>query len=224
MRETKIIIDNRERNLSILEGLQENGTEITFAQLPVGDYIISDRMCVERKTARDFESSIMDARLFEQAQRLHDSFEKAIIVIEGENAEFTMSRNVVIGAILRLYAELNTQIIFSSGGEETAYILAKLAEREQIKDSREPRILGHKKAYNQYQWQLLILSAIPGVGPKLAGQLIRRFKTLKNVVLATPEELTEVDKIGKKKAERIYSVLNSEFKEAAEALILQQTG
>ena len=63
MKETKIIIDNRERNLDLLDTLEQHGMTITFAQLPVGDYIISNRMCVERKTTNDFESSIMNSRL-----------------------------------------------------------------------------------------------------------------------------------------------------------------
>lgn len=224
MQETKMIIDNRERNLELLEMLEQNGVIITFAQVPVGDYIISDRMCVERKTTSDFESSIMNYRLFEQAKRLHESFEKAIVIIEGDNVEARLNKNVLIGTMLKLYVEFNIQLMYSSNAEETAYILAKLAEKEQTKDSREPRLVGNKRAYNQYQWQLLILGSIPGVGPKLAKSLIRKFKTLKNVVLATPEELTEIEKIGKKKAEKIYEILNSEFRDNGEALVLQKTG
>jgi Fanconi anemia group M protein len=213
MQETKIIIDNRERNLDLLESLEEHGLAITFAQLPVGDYIISDRMCVERKTTSDFESSIMNSRLFEQAKRLHDSFEKAIVIIEGDGSDSRLGKNVLTGAMLKLYVEFNIQILNSSNAEETAYLLAKLAEKEQLEDSREPRLVGYKKAYNLYQWQLLILGSIPGVGPKLAKELIKHFKTLKNVALAAPEDLMEIDKIGKKKAEKVYEILNSEFKE-----------
>lgn len=216
MQETKMIIDNRERNLNILEGLSANGVNVTVAQLPVGDYIISDRMCVERKTTSDFESSIMNSRLFDQAKRLHEGFEKAVLLIEGDYNSFGLTKNVIIGTILKLYTEFNIQIIFSASDEETAYILSKLAEREQTVDEREPRILGYKKAYNLYQWQVLILSSIPGIGPKLAKGLIGHFKTLKNVALASPEEMMKISKIGKKKANMVYEILNSEFKENIE--------
>lgn len=213
MQETKIIIDNRERNLNILEGLEQSGVNVSFAQLPVGDYIISDRLCVERKTTSDFESSIMDTRLFEQADRLRNSFEKALLLIEGDSNGFILNKNVVLGTILKLYTEFNIQVLFSEGSEETAYILAKLAEREQIIDKREPRLLGYKKAYTIQQWQTLILSSIPGVGPKLANGLLKHFKTLKNVAAAEPKELMEVNKIGKKKANRIYEILNAKFED-----------
>ena len=213
MRGTKIIVDNRERNFELMEGLENNEVSISFAQLPVGDYIISDRLCVERKTARDFESSIMDSRLFEQAERLRQSFEKPLLIIEGGYEEFTMPRNAIVGAMLRLYTEYGVQLIFSSGHEETSYILSKLAEKEQIVEKREPRLLGSKKAYNTYQWQILMLSSMPGIGPKLASSLIKHFKTLRNVATADVEDLMGIEKIGKKKAQRVYEILNAEFSE-----------
>lgn len=223
MKETKIIIDNRERNLELLEGLQNKGVRPIFAQLPVGDYIISERLCVERKATKDFESSIIDSRLFEQAKRLSESFEKPLLLIEGDTAEFALGKNVILGAILKLYTEFNLQIIFSESSEETAYILSKLAEKEQIAEGKEPRLVGVKKAYSNYEWQTLILGSIPGIGPKLAKSLIRHFKTLKNVANAGPEELMEIDKIGKKKAARLYEILNSEFAEIErEGLILKE--
>ena len=206
-----MIVDNRERNLEILDGLSDLDVELTFAQLPVGDYIISDRICIERKTMSDFESSVMDSRLFDQLERLHQSFAKPILLIEGYSEEPRLSNNMVLGAIMRLYVDYNTQVIISSSAEETAYILSRFAEHEQRQEKREPRLVGLKKAYTDYQWQILILGSIPGIGPKLARKLITHFKTVKGVASANVEELTDVEKIGKKKAEKIYAILNTEF-------------
>jgi len=100
MGEVKIIVDKRERNLDILEGLSGSGVMINFAQLPVGDYVLSDRMCIERKTVRDFESSIINARLFDQIERLDHTYKKPILLLEGDDSEFTMNPNVVLGAII----------------------------------------------------------------------------------------------------------------------------
>jgi Fanconi anemia group M protein len=209
----RIIVDNRERNIEILEGLSERGVEMSFAQLPVGDYVISDRMCVERKTVRDFEGSVMNSRLFDQMERLNSGFQKPILLIEGDDSEFLMQPNAILGAIISLYSDYNVQIIRSGGTDETSATLAKLAEREQRSEKREPRIVGSKRAFTNSQWQVLILGSIPGIGPKIARSLIAHFKTIKNVVSAQREELMEVNKIGKKKAEKIYSILNEEFSE-----------
>ncbi|MDE1851079.1 MAG: hypothetical protein KGH69_00105 [Candidatus Micrarchaeota archaeon] len=209
-KELRIIVDNRERDLSIIEGLSSNGVDITFAQLPVGDYIVSDRICIERKTVGDFENSIIDNRLFEQVSRLNESFTKPMLLIEGED-DFRLGNNVIVGTMLRLYTDYNLQMLRSDSKEQTVSILSKVAEREQVQENREPRLLGLKKAYSTDQWQLLILGSMPGVGPKLARNLISHFKSIRNVVNASAEELQEVDKIGKKKAIRINEILDSEF-------------
>jgi Fanconi anemia group M protein len=205
----EIIIDDRERNEEIVNGLEQHNVSVRFAQLPVGDYIISDRICVERKTVSDFSNSVMDLRLFDQIERLSRSFQKPILIIEGDE-EISITKNAMIGAMLKVCIDSNVQILRSESGEETAYMLSRLAEREQIVDDREPRILGFKKAYTNRQWQLLILSSIPGVGPKLAKDLLAKFKTIRNVVDANIEDLISVDKIGKIKASRIHKILNME--------------
>lgn len=214
MQKPKIIVDNRERNLDIITGLQSHGTDLAFAQIPVGDYIISDRICIERKTVSDFENSIINSRLFDQAARLHAAFPKPILLIEGDETGSRLSKNVTLGTITRLYVDYNIQLIRTESASDTAYTVYRLAEHEQEDKERLPRIVGLKKAYTTYQWQLLILSSIPGIGAKLAQKLIAHFKTIKGVMSADVEELMEVEKIGEKKAERIYGILNAEFEGA----------
>ena len=209
----KIIVDNRERNVELLEGLSQFGVEMSFAQLPVGDYVLSDRMCVERKTVRDFEGSVMNSRLFDQMDRLSSGFPKPLLILEGDETDFVLQPNVVLGTIVSIYSDHNVQVIRSSCVSETSLILAKLAEREQKVERRAPRIAGAKRAFTNSQWQVLILGSMPGVGPKLAKSLVSHFKTISGVVSASREELMEVDKIGKKKAEKIHALLNEEFKE-----------
>ena len=211
MQSLKIIVDNRERNLDIIDVLSDSGIDLNFAQLPVGDYIVSERICVERKTISDFESSIMDNRLFEQLDRLHSSFEKPILIIEGNEADHRLGKNVIMGTILKLYTDYNVQVIRSSDSCETAAILSKFAEREQNIDNNRPRLTGLKKAHTTYQWQTLILGSMPGIGPNIAHELITNFKTLKNIANADTKQLMKVDKIGKKKAESIYNIINAEF-------------
>ncbi len=211
MAQLKIIVDNRERNIDIIDALSKSGADLSFVQLPVGDYIISKRMCVERKTVSDFESSIIDNRLFEQLERLSAGFEKPLLIIEGSDSDHRLSKNVVLGTILSIYLDHNVQVIRSSGAEETAIMLSKFADREQNIDDNKPRVLGRKKAHTTYQWQMLILGSLPGVGPNLAHRLIEHFGTLKGVANADEKQLMKVDKVGKKKAAQIYRIINEEF-------------
>ena len=208
MQSLKIIVDNRERNLIMHEELSNLGVLIDFAQLPVGDYIISDRTCIERKTIPDFEKSIMDNRLFDQVKRLAASFGKPILLIEGDDADFRLSDNVILGTILKLYYDFNIQVIRSRDPVHTAVILAKVAEREQTTDSREPRLIGEKRAFSEYERRVMLLSMLPGIGPMLAKRLLEHFGSIKSVMNASEEELCEVEKIGKKKAATLYALIN----------------
>ncbi|MDE1825054.1 MAG: hypothetical protein KGH61_02725 [Candidatus Micrarchaeota archaeon] len=209
MQPPKIIIDNRERNLDIIQGLEESGAMLTFAQLPVGDYILSNRICIERKTTSDLEGSIINARLFDQLERLKASFEKPMVIIEGNG--FRLGSNVILGTALKVYIDYGIPILWSNDAMETADILAAISRREQEHKQHEPRISGLKKAHSEGEWQLLILSSIPGVGLKLARNLLGRFKSIRGIVTADIKELTETDKIGEKKAQRIYQILNAEY-------------
>ncbi|MDE1856129.1 MAG: hypothetical protein KGH49_02755 [Candidatus Micrarchaeota archaeon] len=205
----KVIIDNRERNLQIIQGLEQSGVELSFAQLPVGDYILSNRVCVERKTSSDLEGSIINARLFDQLERLKASFEKPILLIEGN--DFRMNANVILGTTLKVYLDYNMPVVWSTDALETADILATISRREQVHKQHEPRLVGIKKAYTEDQWQLLILGSIPGVGTKLAHNMLKHFRSIRNIALADVAELAKIEKIGEKKAARIYQILNTEY-------------
>ena len=211
--ELKVIVDNRERNLEVIDGLSELGIKLSFLQLPVGDYVISDRVCIERKTMSDLENSIINARLFDQIDRLSTSFAKPILIVEGSGSDHLLASNVLFGTAVALFLDYNVQILSSSGAEETVAIIAKIAEREQNGRQAEPRAVGRKRAFTSSQWQILILSALPGTGPKLARSLIGHFKTIRGVASASEDELMEVEKVGKKKAETIFRLLNEEFRE-----------
>jgi len=53
------------------KGLFANcGASVKIAKLSYGDYIINDKITIERKTADDFLLSIIDRRLFNQLSNL----------------------------------------------------------------------------------------------------------------------------------------------------------
>ena len=80
----RVIVDERERGSRVPEELKKFDVFVKFDTLIVGDYLISSDVVVERKTASDFINSIIDGRLFDQAGRLKDSYERPIIIVEGE--------------------------------------------------------------------------------------------------------------------------------------------
>ncbi len=211
MKDFKVIVDSRERNTELLETLKSNGIVVESKMLNVGDFVLSDRVCVERKTVGDFESSIINGRLFDQIKRLKESYQFSMLIIEGDSSEFRLGSMVMNGTIAALYIDHGIVALSVRNAKETAEIMTSIARREQQESSREPSAKGGMRAFTPEQLQQRIVGNLPGVGPKIAKMLLEHFGSVKNVFNASKEELMKVDKIGKKKAEQIHSAMNSDY-------------
>ena len=63
------------------------------------------------------------------------------------------------------------------------------------------------------EMQEYIISALPGVESAIAKSLLKQFKTVKNVVNSSEENLKKAELVGDKKAAEIKRVVESEYKE-----------
>jgi DNA excision repair protein ERCC-4 len=79
----RIVVDERERRSGIPDLLRQAGAIIDFAQLKVGDYVVSPKTAIERKTIQDLLNSIYDGRLFVQCSQLNEHYAKPVLIIEG---------------------------------------------------------------------------------------------------------------------------------------------
>ncbi len=208
MKAPRVIVDTRERNTELLDTLKSKGLDVDVQMLNVGDFVLSDRVCVERKTISDFESSIINGRLFDQIKRLRESYEFPMLIIEGDSSEFGLGSTVMSGALAALYVDHGIVSISLRSAKETAEVLTSIAKREQSGASREPSAKGGVRAHTPEQLQQRIIGNLPGVGPKTAKLLLEHFGSIKAVFNASKEELMKVDNIGQKKAESIHSAMN----------------
>ncbi|AAB99518.1 TPA: DEAD/DEAH box helicase family protein [Methanocaldococcus jannaschii] len=202
----KIIVDVREKNMA---KLLHNYANIELKTLEVGDYVLSDRVVVERKTAEDFVNSIIDKRLFSQLKNLK-KVEKPLLIVEGENFS-RLHENALKGAILSIILDFGIPIIFTKNAEETADLLIKIAEKEQIKEKRTVMVRYGKTAMSLKEQQKFIVESLPDVGGALAERLLKHFKTVENVFTAKEEELMKVEGVGKERAKKIREVLTAEY-------------
>lgn len=208
----RVVVDSRELSSSVVKELLKNGVLPKPEKLDVGDYIVSDRVCVERKRIDDFIESIIDKRIFEQASRLKKAYEKPIIIVEGNKHSRDFNPNALRGAIVSLIVDFGIPVIFSDSEEETASIIALLAKREQEEERRKIQIRGEKRIMSTKEMQEFIVASLPYVNTVLARRLLERFKTVERVFTASKEELLEVKGIGVKTANEIRKILTSEYK------------
>jgi DNA excision repair protein ERCC-4 len=79
----RIIVDDREKASGIVELLEKRNIEVSLERLRYGDYYIQPDWVIERKTALDFNQSIVDGRLFKQIARLKRFYDRIFLLIEG---------------------------------------------------------------------------------------------------------------------------------------------
>ncbi len=207
-----VFVDYRERDMA--KRLESMGLEVTLGNLEVGDYVISERVAVERKTASDFVSSIIDPQrnLFRQIADLTRTYERPILILEGRDFYSTQMSPVSIqGAMASVAVDYGVPIIPAEDQDDTARIIALLVRREK-KEGREPKAHGHKTARTLKEQQEYLISAIPSVGPRVARNLLRHFGSIQRVMTASEKELREVALVGPKIAERIRELVGGEYK------------
>ncbi|MFH0986666.1 MAG: ERCC4 domain-containing protein [Candidatus Micrarchaeota archaeon] len=181
--------------------------------LPVADYIVSERVAIERKTGSDFVSSIIDGRVFTQAEELVGNYTNPLIIIEGDVFGVrNINKNAVQGALFSLMIDRGIPVLMSESASRTAEIIALLAKREQLGKSHVTRLRGEKKKFTGSMGQQFIVESLPGVGPELAKNLLNHFGSVGAVFDATEKQLCEVDKIGEKKAKEIFELINLKWK------------
>jgi Fanconi anemia group M protein len=206
-----ILADYREKNCFVASELFHLGINVEFRELKVADYLVND-IAIERKTISDFISSMINRRLLNQLEELQQ-YENKLLIVEGidEQELYTDSEerigvhpNSVRGFLLSILLKHKVPIIFTKDSQDTAKFISVLAKRK----SKELSLNVSKKSLNKKERLQFILEGFPSIGPKSARKLLGKFKTIKNIINASEEELKEV--LGKK-AEIIKKLVEDSY-------------
>lgn len=212
-----IIVDPRETKSGVARFLEHAGVELRLQNLGVGDYVVSDRICIERKSTTDFLESVINKRrnLFEQMLRMRKEYEKPVLVIEGESlyGPREVHPNVIRAVLASIAIDIAVPIIQTRDEADTASLLYVIAKREQQPVKKEITPHGKKPAASLKEQQEYFISALSNVGIVTTRNLLRHFKTVEKVMSASKEALMEVEHVGEKTAEHIRTVVSSEYEE-----------
>ena len=207
-----ILIDSRETASPLTRMLAEMDTHIKLQTLPIGDYIVSNRCGIERKSISDFHSSLKDGRLFDELMRLRKQFSRPILILEGDyHSIISINRSAVLGTLTSIVLKMEIYLIQTRDAQDSAEMIYALARKEQKAQSR-PFSIRFQKIPEQLDKQLeQIVAGIPGINIARAQDLLREFRTLRNLFNAPSEEIQRIHNIGQVIADKIVKYANLDY-------------
>lgn len=209
----KVVIDDRERSCELFSLLQTSPWfDIEIRRMTRGDYLIDNWLLIERKEVNDLVSSIVSGRLFKQAEKLARAPFTGLFVVEGNygSIQSRISRSALLGTLSSINLIFSIGIIKVQSPQEALSVMRFAASQYKRQKAQDYARLGYRPKSN-YRQQLFILQGLPNIGIKLAKQLLTEFTTVRDVINATPQQLTRIKGIGKHKAERIQQILTETY-------------
>jgi len=205
-----VTADLREERSGVPFQLEKLGVVVERRRLPVGDYIVGPETIVERKSALDLHRTIIAGRFWWQIGRLRDSARSPYLVIEGRRLwQGPVSADSVRGLCLAA-SDLGVAVLRTDDTYDTASWIFRLAVRRQEGAARDRPAYAQRPARRRTDSPAeQALAAAPGVSVSSARALLRTFGSLRNVVLATPEQWQEVTGVGSKRAEALTSMIHN---------------
>ncbi|XP_006160666.1 Fanconi anemia group M protein [Tupaia chinensis] len=206
---TCILVDSHEitSGLEVISSLRANhGLQIEVCPLNGCDYIVSNRMVVERRSQSEMLNSTNKKKLIEQIQHLQSMFERICVIVEKDREKTgdisrIFRRTKSYDSLLTTLVGAGIRILFSSCQEETADLLKELALVEQRKNVGicVPMVENHNK-HEALQFYL----SIPNISYITALNMCHQFSSVKKMVNSSPQEISTHAQVTYQKAEEIY--------------------
>ena len=214
--EIEIVADQRELDATIGRELsRRDGVSVRLETLAVGDYVLSDRVVIERKTVEDFLDTLLgeDRSLFTQIRAMVEHYDRPVVLVEGDDllGQRDVHPNAIRGALASLVVDFGVSVLFTADQTDTTELLAIIADREQRERNRSPSVHGEKGGRTLAEQQEYLLAAITDVGIVTARSLLEAFDTVENVMTADETALCDVEGIGEVTAARIREVVTAPY-------------
>ena len=216
--EPTIIVDSREASSAtkIVKGLIERGVSVEKKTLEKGDYVISDRCAVERKTVTDFVYTLTRRYLFDQLFGLKDVYPQSLILLEGYLPiiyKFShIQPKAVWGAMFNL-AKNGIAIVNTTSYKETIDFLYVAARQEQIVEKRAPMIHAFKRTATLSEAQMFFVASLPKIGREKASALLKAYRTPLNALVNVDDWPKTVYGLGPVITNKVKEIIGTPYEE-----------
>ncbi|OWK09021.1 FANCM, partial [Cervus elaphus hippelaphus] len=213
---TCILVDSREivSGSEVVSSLRAiHGLQVEVCPLNGCDYIVSNRMVVERRSQSEMLNSINKNKLIDQIQYLQSMFERICVIVEKDREKTgdtsrMFRRTKSYDSLLTTLIGAGIRILFSSCQEETADLLKELSLVEQRKNAgiHVPTVANSNKCET-----LQFYLSIPNISYITALNMCHQFSSVKKMTNSTPQEISMYAKVTHQKAEEIYRYIHYIF-------------
>jgi ERCC4-type nuclease len=223
-----VFIDNRETAVQSLllplSDIENPPVHIDITHLSLGDFFLVSNdtgVLIERKSTSDFLSSLRSNRLWDQLLRLMKAstllgypLKRKVLIIHGTfDPDLPVPWSQIMGAYMEILFVYDIPLLICENDEALYQCLRILIQREaQGKNDVLPSSRWFRKHCSPHlpemDFKRYVLGSVPSIGDVLAGNLLDHFGSIAAVAHATEKQLQRVEGIGKKKAERIYSIFH----------------
>ncbi|XP_045423849.1 Fanconi anemia group M protein [Lemur catta] len=213
---TCILVDSHEitSGLEVISSLRAiHGLQVEVCPLNGCDYIVSNRMVVERRSQSEMLNSVSKNKLIEQIQHLRSMFERICVIVEKDREKSgdtsrIFRRTKSYDSLLTTLIGAGIRILFSSCQEETADLLKELSLVEQRKNVgiHVPTVVNSSKCE-----ALLFYLSIPNISYVTALNMCHQFSSVKKMANSSPEEISMYAQVTHQKAEEIYRYIHYVF-------------
>ena len=199
------------------------GLEVEVTNLEIGDYVFDNQVAFEFKTIADFITSINDNRVFNEAINQAETFDHHFVIIYGDlferSKQIAISRNYreinlyqYIGAINSLNRYTTVIQVYNPTIEEAYYTMMNQA-RKCLQNKPIVKKFNRKHKNAAMNW---LCYCVYGLNAKRAKDIVTMLDlhTLEDLFNVTHQQLTSVDGIGVKLADKIIETLDNDAYES----------
>lgn len=208
-----VTIDSREDDIVNLGSAFSEYDSIEswdVSMMDVGDIAVGDDVIIERKETSDYASSLLDGRLFKQAEMLSRDERTAFILIEGNLSDFNSLRHTrvlessLMGSMASIMQRYQVPIIPCSDRERLVDLSVRLGRKVIETPSHNTEV---EKEDKSLPTTVKLYSSIPSVGRQRAWNLYDYYDSVESLLSASIEDLKGIEGFGQTTAENVYQSL-----------------
>ena len=221
-----VYIDTREKDNEIISEVCRVCGERNVGAIPKkldsGDYVYhgpEHSVAIEYKDITDAVNSAMNDRLYRQANRMAQDYDRAFVFIVGKTSEVKLrGRNLgygqaygqIMGVIPQILSKMNMPVQWIRNEEQFADIGIRTIIDAGDKGLEDNEVVLTSPGVSE-DTQMAMLQSISGVGRSSAKDILEQWGSLRDVKDAEYHELLDISGIGSTTARKIWNTFNCDW-------------